>query len=961
MTVHFQAISEKFTPHDTVYSFTSSADLRDNALSRACSLHTASASIKSSNSSLRQRNLAEITEDVEELSAVPGPTANPVNESNDDSIMGRSSSIRNGEVPTLNALGDISPILSSRKFRDTMKALPPTPFKSEEFKDISTYTEIPQQYPRDSEASEVSLDSRPSTSTRPPNLDYYFAYDYKPKVKLGPRPSLEASSKPQSGNHYRPTSSLPPGIQMPIRKPVPARLEPQTLHTPSRYSISSRGSTVIAPPPTPKSTSRIPERPSTSQSNRTITKSIHADSKTGGMTPEKRRLLKAVQIRQKQLAAQAAATESASASTSLITTDDARQEPHDQLGRPKTEIYSPTRDAQNEVAEPPQSSPGDRASYDNEIKDPTDFVNPEASPISAHDVSDEASTKPSSLSSEDESDLPQKQSPATLSDPKPEKLAIDVDVSDKPTDASASSGESTVIAVSPDIETADNESAMKNEQLPQRSSPTSLDGALDLAAEEKPAISTMGSAQSINPSPEHVYLPPVDEEETAALKERPIPSTMIWDQDEQSAPSRPSTGVTRPSTGDITGTDNGYVLGKGKSPGSLKRVSSPAHSEDHFLSDDSFLEELGSATVQVAKPISVSKSPIASVFPRSYTDSGDVNARSVSMPHAYIERNPDVPVPEIPRLLSPRTVSATHSPNPILPQATPSLKKLGVSSGISQRIKALEKISNRPASPGTQNASSLSPTSTTAFPAISSRKTSLRSRPSMTDDQQTPNAPPVIEKFFVVPEHSKASEANAVSVHSSAKHRPDPICVEATAESSRVENVTKANEQRSPIHSASSAIFKKPIIKRHLTSPSASFNGTADKRRSDSFPAPKRDSIISRLSSSANISRRGSEAEIPRSPSESSLLSGSTSLGPEDGRDGDRKESRRSKLLKRMSNLSSVSRKSIISALSPPVKEEPIFERREQSVPVVAPEKTPDVILGDVNVQFPDSLVSQVQ
>ena len=838
-----------------------------------------------------------------------------------------------------------------------MKALPPTPFKSEEFKNISNHTETPQQHPRDSEVSEVSIDSRPSTSTRPPNLDYYFAYDYKPKVKLGPRPSLEVSSKPQSSNHYRPTSSLPPGIQMPTRKPVPARLEPQTLHTPSRYSISSRGSTVIAPPPTPNSTSRQPERPSTSQSNKTITKSIHADSKTGGMTPEKRRLLKAVQIRQKQLAAQAAAAESASASPSLITGNDTRQEPHDQTRRPKTEIYSPTRATQ---AEPSQSSSEDSIFYDNNNRDPTDLVNPEASPISAHDVSDEASTKPSSLSSEDESELPQKQAHAILSDQKPEELVIDVDVSVKPTDASASSGESTVIATSPGPGISGTEGAVENAQLPQRPSPSDVDGALDLAAEGRPAISTMVTTQSVNSSPEYVSLPPIDEDETAALQERPVLSTMIWDQDEQSAPSRPSTGVTRPSTGDTTSTNNGYVLGKRKSPGSLKRVSSPAHSEDHFLSDDSFLEELGSATVQEAKPISVSKSPIASVFPRSYMDNGDVNARSVSMPQAYIERNPDVPVPEVPRLLSPRSVSATHAPNPILPQATPSLKKVGVSSGISQRIKALEKLSNRPASPGTQNASSLSSASTTAFPAISSRKTSLRSRPSTIEDQQTPNAPPVVEKFFVVPEYSETTNADAVSVSPSAKHRPDPISVGATAESSRAENLTKANEQRSPTHSTSSGIFKKPIIRRHLTSPPASSYGSTDKRRSDSVPTPKRDSIISRLSSSANISRRGSEAEIPRSPSESSLLSGSTSLGPEDGRDADRKESRRSKLLKRMSNLSSVSRKSIVSALSPPVKEEPIFERREQSFPVVAPEKTPNVILGDVNVQFPDSLVSQI-
>ncbi|RAL67782.1 hypothetical protein DID88_008509 [Monilinia fructigena] len=66
VTVHFNAVTEKFAPHDTIFEITTAKELRDSTLSAACSLHTASGSVSSSTSSLRRRRLMEIAEDEEE-------------------------------------------------------------------------------------------------------------------------------------------------------------------------------------------------------------------------------------------------------------------------------------------------------------------------------------------------------------------------------------------------------------------------------------------------------------------------------------------------------------------------------------------------------------------------------------------------------------------------------------------------------------------------------------------------------------------------------------------------------------------------------------------------------------------------------------------------------------------------------------------------------------------------------
>ncbi|KAG7290754.1 hypothetical protein NEMBOFW57_000757 [Staphylotrichum longicolle] len=66
VTVHFNAVCDRFSPSDTTFSIADAKELKDTKLSAACSLHAASGSTSSSTSSLRRRRLMEITEEEEE-------------------------------------------------------------------------------------------------------------------------------------------------------------------------------------------------------------------------------------------------------------------------------------------------------------------------------------------------------------------------------------------------------------------------------------------------------------------------------------------------------------------------------------------------------------------------------------------------------------------------------------------------------------------------------------------------------------------------------------------------------------------------------------------------------------------------------------------------------------------------------------------------------------------------------
>ena len=1063
LAVHFQSVIEKFSPHDTIFSFTAPSELIDSALSAACSLHTAPASIKSS-TSLRRKGLAGITEDASENQTIVSPISDTEPEivrasgvkDDDTRFDGKPDTARSPPVERRS-----SPAPSSRTIWNTDKALPPTPDSPHEDEKHK------QSIDHDGFSVRTSFEGRQSSqSARPTTWEGYSGYEYKPKVKLGPRPSIDSnagnpSSDPTSRTYDpRPVATLPASVRMPARKatkpgPVPTRKQTPPNFPPSlasnpiaMSSIVSNSSSIASASttnlqrPTPKPTSAISTRPPA------------MEPKTPTMTPEKKRLMKALELRQKQLAAQK--------KQQFIGAEGApNQSKHNSATKPVHEdglLRSPVQAAealatpdylQNVIGE---DDLGIVRIGDAELMQ-SSSLKADISPTSVPEASDGPSTQASSISEEgafpagEETDhrttalcgnagptdctpqsaemeqkacnlynnLNQNQPDVAVAlkrldetEPQDESIAQQEDLAgpqerglaqndphSKPTGVEDNGFTLSLqterakedLKNVPDVRPlSDREQAM---QTPSSQALRTQSSGADTPSRksEQPLLRSMSDGTDII-YPHEVPLPAIGEDEEKRLSPQeasftsddiaqPIslgessdqlaPRTLCHPIDEDGRVLYARTSVeTKPSASDAE--SDRHDIRQNKRHGLIepvRRISSGENSDDQFLSDDSFMEELTSATLQEAKPISVSKSPITPVFPRSASDQGQESKanRSFSTP-LEVNKVRGVEVsPQSSTLLPPRSVSVTK-PRPASPSdsSPPMLGKVAVSSGISQRIKALEKLQSRPLSPSSQISSSAN------APPLFSRKSSFRSRPGTPDRPHSrqamlalsPVLPPTTN--FEVKQPKPYNQFVSVKVASKpGKSRPDSISVTARivrdewnqtpevpgdASQPRVMDLHHSPLQVEHKSADAKSPFKKPPMKRHSTAPSVSSNSTD--QRSEPMSYSKRDSMVS----ASNSSRRGSDTEIPRSASEISL----SGMNGGDGVKEERKESRKSRLLKRMSNSMAASRRSIATALSPPpVREESIAEQHEPTQEVLSA----FVEIGDVNIQFPDTLVSE--
>ena len=1170
VTVQFQSVIEKLSPHDTVFSFAQSADLRDSTLSSACSLHTATASIKSSNDSLPQKSLAEITEDVSETRAntVEGGLAYGGTAGNEEQSLGtEDTQVRPEKVNGFTSAdrthhrstsatthGSLRPRTSS----NTDKPLPPPP-PSEDHTREDTNSGSILDY--GDYATTPSMEGRfSSNSTRPSTRDLYDAYGYMKKAKIGPRPSTDSVGAPNNlgarPNEFRPVSTLPAGLRMPSRKAVPAR--PPSRQAQASLPIQTSSSVKPSPPTranssekmTPKKAPTVPvapiqfpDRNNPTPSNGLRTPRVF-EPISPKMTPEKQRLMKALQLRQKQIAAQNSVCElgiknvseesdfvkpevddsilsaviDASGSTGRpepvqIATGDLTKEGTrfledspismpETAEEPSTQASSITDDeeaaAQKRQENHPISMPSVFESHDlssSLVKDPHFLLNvgqEEALRISEKDVLLEAVVieSPKDLS---QSSLPtQPGCPAAGKDSAERKAArkelpelgkndcspgIDAQVPNKENIVTAGEGcgekqlsprqvlgtrapENQSIASSrappldhgtistaeldeneevqqsepldDDYKAASIGEAFKNEDLWQSQSlgdsekvyytentgdqarveqSQSEDGHIqsfedpvwktdESALLEAPndviqplLLRRSSSSKSItvpsDPVNAHeVPLPPIDEDEENSLS----PQRALFREETATRHSLHTDGESRTATsgGKIPSQDSDHlIIGRSTSNGvaerhfrrqgvvnPIKRVSSPDHSEEQFLSDDSFMEELKCATVQEAKPVSVSKSPIKPVFSRSDSDqrlNGSAKgSRSVSTPVDHSSKNGEVlssPRPLTPRS-TPRSFSAQHAPRPDSQQShVPISKKIGVSSSISQRIKALEQLSSRPTSPVSPK---LSPNTSTF---LGLRTTSLRTsssgseyknsniNKSRADTAYLSSSPsseiikPSLPSQPNEAEYFDQIKSTATTIRDAREKLPEnPSNPSESRNLEPQENLLQLDIPKSPPPIEHKTMGPpplsplkppKPRFGRYSSTRSGSSSTSSNEQKLEPQPTSRRDSFASIRSKS---SRAGSEVELPRTISDSSL-SGVASL---DGNQDDKKDSRRSRLLKRMSSISSMSRRSIAHALSPSPKEAPIIERQE---PIQEAPST-SVEIGDVNVQFPDTLVS---
>ncbi|KAL8961156.1 MAG: hypothetical protein Q9193_002248 [Seirophora villosa] len=1028
VTVHFQSITEKFSPHDAIFSFMTPKGLNDVALSSACSLHTAAASIKSSSDSLRQRGLSEIAEDVSEHQ-VPEPDLEIVKQ--EEGRAGSSSShTRPARIDSLSNAHNTDAALTqehrgghspSKRARFTDKALPPTPTEGLEEK-ATTRNALEDTFLE----TRPSIEGRPSIqSTRPSVRSMRTSVDYRPKVKLGPRPSLDSPGHMHTSDRtidIRPVSSLPSGVRLPARKPTLVR--PKSAN--GRTAVVDT-TEISSPPPMPASQSAVPEvNPGPSSS--AVPKQLQpSESKASAMTPEKRRLKKALEIRQKQLAAMKA--------QQALGKEEAQQ-------RRLAESPLDERKRESLTVTLPDVSPSDYGTTDvlqeriDALSQDPDIVhvgpqNPdkgvqenfEVSPISIPDASDGPSTQASSISDEDET--------PTMAEPNPVHRAHD-DLSFPVASTGQPKGTDTLPPITPKAleqspqicpETASlqeptielapaslTEQRRGGEQqaIPihapddQNNSTERSNSATDasrapLSNDASSLLYIPSSGASKSPAtgpatiePHEIPLPAIDVDEEGSLSpqkqifiERSTSSPLIKDgesrhqNEKQLQDHKEGSRETRPSTADTINEQRERSTRRHGVISPIKRLSSPEHSDEQFLSDDSFMEELKSATVQEAKPISVSKSPIMPVFPRSVSESKSTEQLRPASAGSRLNRPKrleDQPMmPKLPDLYSARSASASYTPLLEAQLSPPTLKKVGVSSGISQRIRALEQLSSRPTSPASQPSS---PSAALASSAASTnkRKTSFRASQAAAEiakasTHSSNSRPPM--PFSPTPRSAdRDSEKVSDSVvridvaTKPGKARPESISVTA-----RIVRGSK-NKVAETLHDPSQAreldLYPSPLIVEHQsmrpTSPPSplkppkppyarSTSSASVTPKSDPLPGSRRDSISSRLSSAR--SRRGSEPELPRSVSELSL----NSVTQFDASKDEKKESRKSRLFKRMSNISAASRRSIASALSPvrkDIKEEPIVEHHEPSRETI---RLLAVEIGDVNIQFPDTLL----
>ncbi|SPQ22959.1 070a6588-50c7-4612-96c1-fcf61e33454d [Thermothielavioides terrestris] len=295
VTVHFDAVCDRFSPYDTTFSIADAKELKDNKLSAACSLHAASGSTSSSTSSLRRRRLMEIAEEEEE----------------EERERKRQSVVKEEERPR-------SPTASTTE--------PPVKLDAELAKSPEA-----SRFAADSEFLHFTGAPRPSSpaksfdetgrrmSSQSSRTDLYptTSHPYsKPRVKLGPRPSADLAGRPRSSagsTTHRPVATVPSGLKSYSKGTRKGRAQSHTQDEEGpEFPIKEQAEDLVPAVEAvtvddKPSDAELPESTASSGTQPPVTStsapkpSVQPPNKQNTMTPEKARLLKAMKLREKKM------------------------------------------------------------------------------------------------------------------------------------------------------------------------------------------------------------------------------------------------------------------------------------------------------------------------------------------------------------------------------------------------------------------------------------------------------------------------------------------------------------------------------------------------------------------------------------------------------------------------------------------------------------------------------------
>jgi hypothetical protein len=978
VAVHFITVTERFAPHDFVLSITSAEELSDAALTAACTLHTAAPSSSSSSGSSRQQKLSWIQEAAEEGSQLGGEENTQHSrpgtaKSNIPTIMEPVSPIEEMPERVTSMMSDGAesvPVILEVKEEKTEEVKPAPEISHVTVETVTEAPKTPESDLTDIHETLKSYDKlfqggpepRLSTQTARPNYDelyeHYYAQYSKPKVKLGPRPrpSLDSQRPSTSGSvpqlHSRPKSSLPPGLRSATRKAA----EPST----AKSKDSARASTLAVPPPPP--IPQVPEAPSspisiaftarTPASVRSMPVSTYGGHRSGGMTQEKTRLMKALELRKKQQKDQIERQRKIAAAAA--SQDEAEAE------------EAEAEKANSTVAEANDSQTSDKGEplHSNDTAENKSEAGAESErPSSREDTSSSLGPEGSGLVfSKSQADTDDLNSAASVSSP----------ISAQ-TQGSSGAPSTRPSSLSEDETSRQNETCQPEDVQDAQSSDVvdeeeSVDSLPTVVPESRTPIPSLIHHSPYSPEKEQASLTDVNSRKerddsaesitetrrNSQAQRRSKRESMLFVPSGDASPLDDTTHKRRNRESIImpSSTRQSWYETKPKGRGMLDPIQvSAENSEAEYLSDDSFMEELQSATVHEAKPMSVSKSPITPWFPRKTSDMGSVTPeRPVSQVYSKSLRG------------SPEQMKRSVS-GPWPPQASTEsvgvAKKINVSSGISQRIKALAEKSSRELSP---------PVTPTFGGPLDSSSHSLAQRKSSffaaTPVETSPNGRPVsrlgnpafLKSSSSTPEKRSAAPHQPIkaTVYNVQQAHKQPESVQVTARIVRDER-TKQPTLTMPSQNTPLDLHQSHLIIDHQKPKFTPRSPTRGRGRTEPS-SPKAPSTSHSREQSVAASRTSTESSwkpFARRMSESTSIH---SYDSEDRREDkkDKKESRTSKMFKRMS--SSMSAKPWKNSNSNNNQTLPEHTIGSSSLAALR-EPPPSMHVGDLNIQFPDTLL----
>ena len=303
--MHFQAVIEKFSPFDTILNSSNPDGLNDGALALAFPLHTASPS----NSSSRLHEISEDGEDGQiQVKKAESPSMETVSEGPTVESMNEPESPKHFDAPTITVSDEKTSVIPQSdtvgsKIVVSEEELSRSDIPKPDDETIAQSTPLSPITKDDTVHHEEDQPRYSSQSARLSSSDLFFPslYDIKPKVRLGPRPSLDAKRRPNTSGsnsalNNKSVSTLPAGLRMLPKKAKQSNPTQDTVRLNSGTEEPTNDSLVVPPPPPIPGVSDITiltSRPT----SRGSTKSLPAS-----MTPEKKRLMKALELRKKHLA-----------------------------------------------------------------------------------------------------------------------------------------------------------------------------------------------------------------------------------------------------------------------------------------------------------------------------------------------------------------------------------------------------------------------------------------------------------------------------------------------------------------------------------------------------------------------------------------------------------------------------------------------------------------------------------